>query len=374
MILLKLKITALLLAVSLIPSLSFASGKLTYEEALKTSINNNLSIERGSDTVDNIQNTLQTGIPAQSLSNSSQYQGQGAQGGQYEPNPVSSITQSIQYQTLLDNEQISKQSLTVQKDAIEVNLKAIFVKIKNLEENDKLIKEKINNKNTNIGISRVKYQKGVISKIDLENQEIEVEQLKNSLKENKLQLDMSYKDLANVMNTKIDRKIDYISIPYKTLSQNGISKENVVGSAISQAPTIMQQNSQIKQLEEKIKYSLIDYGNSSLPKEESNTDLNIKDVDLRISKQNIKNAVLDSVNSVENIETNVKNLQTQIDNAKRQAKNLKKLVDLGFKTKIDLENLNLQIKEMELQLENAKSNHGVMIERLKKPYLLSVQG
>ena len=370
----KSKITALLLAVSLIPSLSFASGKLTYDEALKTSINNNLSIERGSDMVDNIQNTLQTGVPAHPSGKSSQYQGQEDQTYQNEPNPVSSINQSIQYQTLLDNEQISKQNLAVQKDAIEVNLKGIFVKIKNLEENDKLIKEKITNKNTNIGISRVKYQKGAISKIDLENQEVEVEKLKNSLKENQLQLEMSYKDLANVMNTKVNTKIEYISIPYKTLSQNGISKENIVGSAISQAPTIMQQNSQIKQLEEKIKYSLIDYSNSSLPKEESNTDLNIKDVDLRISKQNIKNAVLDSVNSVENIETNVKNLQTQIANAKRQAKNLKKLVDLGFKTKIDLENLNLQIKEMELQLENAKLNHGVMIERLKKPYLLGVQG
>ena len=371
MIFLKSKITALLLAVSLIPSLSFASGKLTYDEALKTSINNNLSIERGSDTVDNIQNTLQNGIPTQSASNGSQYQGQS---GQYEPNPVSSITQSIQYQTLIDNEQISKQSLAVQKDAIEVNLKGIFVKIKNLEDNNKLIKEKINNKNTNLAISRVKYQKGVISKIDLEKQEVEIEQLKNSLNENQLQLDMSYKDLSNVMNTKVDRKIEYILIPFKTLSQNGISKDSLVGSAISQAPAIMQQNSQIRQLEERIKYSLIDYSNSSLPKEESSTDLNIKDVDLRISKQNIKNAVLDSVNSVENIETNIKNLQTQIDNAKRQAKNLKKLVDLGFKTKIDLENLNLQIKEMELQLENAKSNHGVMIERLKKPYLLSLQG
>ena len=49
-------------------------------------------------------------------------------------------------------------------------------------------------------------------------------------------------------------------------------------------------------------------------------------------------------------------------------------ISKNLKTKIDLENLNLQIKEMELQLENAKSNHGVMIERLKKPYLLSLQG
>ena len=157
------------------------------------------------------------------------------------------------------------------------------------------------------------------------------------------------------------------------MSQNLISKENTVGNAISQAPTIMQQNSEIKQLEERLKYSLIDYNNSTLPKEETTTDLSIKDVDLRISKQNIKNAVLDSINSVDEMETTIKNLQSQIDNTKRQAKNLKKLVTLGFKTKIELENINLQIKEMEIQLENAKLNHGVMIERLKKPYLLSIQ-
>lgn len=362
----KSKITAILLAVSLIPTLSFASSKLTYDEAFKTSINNNLSIERGADVVENIQNTLQTGIPNQSFDQSGQYY-------QNESNPVSSITQSMQYQSLIDNEQISKQSLSIQKDAISINLKALFIKIQNLEENNKLINEKITNKNTNSGISRVKYKKGVISKIDLENQEIEIEQLKNSLKENKLQIDMAYKDLGNIMNTKVNRKIEYISIPYKTLSQNLISKENTVGNAISQAPTIMQQNSEIKQLEERLKYSLIDYNNSTLPKEETTTDLSIKDVDLRISKQNIKNAVLDSINSVDEMETTIKNLQTQIDNTKRQAKNLKKLVFLGFKTKIELENINLQIKEMEIQLENAKLNHGVMIERLKKPYLLSIQ-
>ena len=118
----KSKITAILLAVSLIPTLSFASSKLTYDEAFKTSINNNLSIERGADVVENIQNTLQTGIPNQSFDQSGQYY-------QNESNPVSSITQSMQYQSLIDNEQISKQSLSIQKDAISINLKALFIKI-----------------------------------------------------------------------------------------------------------------------------------------------------------------------------------------------------------------------------------------------------
>ena len=134
----KSKISAILLAVSLIPTLSFASSKLTYDEAFKTSINNNLSIERGTDVVENIQNTLQTGIPTQSLDQSGQYY-------QNESNPVSSITQSMQYQSLIDNEQISKQSLSIQKDAISINLKALFIKIQNLEENNKLINEKITN-------------------------------------------------------------------------------------------------------------------------------------------------------------------------------------------------------------------------------------
>lgn len=358
----KSKITAIILAtIMTIPTVSFAdTNKLTYQTALDKAIKNNLQLERTSEVIDEIDDTLTQGIPI--------IEGQ-------QPNKSQAvINQSIQYQSLLDNEKITKMKYDAQKDAIQVNLKNIFLKIEYLEKNEKMLEEKLANTRQNQSINTIRYQNGVMSKIDFENAELEIEKLKNAQKENKLQLELSYKDLDNIMNTKNTQKIKYEDVKYQTIASTGISKESAVGRAISEAPTIIEQNSYIKILEERIKYDLLDKSQTSLPREEMSTNVKLEDVNLRINKQTIEDTVLEVANNIENMEVSIKNMENQIQTMEKQSKNMKKLVDLGFKTKIELENLNIKIEDMKLQLENLKNNHYILLERYKKPYLLSLKG
>ena len=358
----KSKIIAIILATIItIPTVSFAdANKLTYQAALDKAIKNNLQLERTSETIDEIDDNLTQGIPIIE---------------EQQPNKTQAIiNQSIQYQSLLDNEKITQMQYDVQKEAIAVNLKNIFLKIEYLEKNEKMLEDKLANMRQNQSINTIRYQNGVLSKIDFENAELEIEKLKNSQKENKLQLELSYKDLDNIMNTKNNQKIKYEDVKYQTIASTGISKESAVGLATSDAPTIMQQNSYIKILEERIKYDLLDKSQTSLPREEMSTNIKIEDVNLRINKQIIEDTVLEVANSIENMEVSIKNMENQIQTMEKQSKNMKKLVDLGFKTRIELENLNIKLEDMKLQLENLKNNHYILLERYKKPYLLSLKG
>ena len=58
----KKKLSLLLIAILIIPNISFASGNLSYDEAVKTAIKNNLNLERLTDTIDYIDDTLEKGI------------------------------------------------------------------------------------------------------------------------------------------------------------------------------------------------------------------------------------------------------------------------------------------------------------------------
>ncbi|MGP1597541.1 TolC family protein [Peptoanaerobacter stomatis] len=369
----KSRLTAIVLSIAmLIPSLSYAQNKLTYEDAFKKAVQNNLQLEKVQKNLDKVDETLTTGTNKDGQMQNFDKSGQSS--GQDMENVITSINSSLQYQNLIDDEKALKMSYDAQRDAIGVGLKNIFLKIEYLEKNENLIQEKIANMRKNISINTIKYKYGMISKLDFENSQLELDKLKNSQKENTLQLESAYKDLSNIVGSKVDQKVEYIKIEYKTLSSLGISKESAIGTAISQAPTIFRQNANIRALEERIKYDLLDKSQTSLPREETSTSVGIQDVNLRINKQSIENAVIETANSIENLELNIKNIDDQIENLQRQSKNMAQLVKLGMKTSIELENLNLKIEDLQMQRRNLLNNHDISLERYTKPYLLSLTG
>lgn len=358
----KSKIIAITIATLMLTHISSlaATDKLTYEAAVNKAIKSNLQLERANETIDDIEDILTQGISTNTDNI---------------PKSVETIIgQSIQYQSLLDNEKLAKMQYDTQKEAIEIGIKNIFLNIQQLEQNEYMLEKKIENLRKNTAIDQVRYKKGTISKIDFENNDIELEKMKNMQKENKLQLEIAYKDLNNIMNTKNDKKIQYLDIDYATMSDSKISKESAIGKAIEQAPVIYQQNIYIKELEERLKYNLFDNTQTSLPKEEMSTNVKIQDVNLRINKQAIEDAVLETANSIENLEINIKNMQNQVKTLQRQSKNIEKLAKLGYKTNIELENINIKIEELNLNIQNLINTHHILLERYKKPYLLSIKG
>lgn len=352
-------LSALIVLTMLVPNISFADDRLNYEDAVKISIKNNLQLERTSDIIDELDDALETGV------------------GDLSAMPFRTVEMivgsSIQFQSMSDNKKLTQMNYDAQKEAIALNIKNLFLKIEYLEKNKLFLKEKMNNLQKNLNLNEKRYKKGYMSKIDYNNAKIEVDKIANAQKENELQINLAYKDLANVMNSKNTNKIQYIDVKYQKMDTIGMSKENAVAKAIGEAPVIFAQNSQIKILEERVKYDLLDKSQTALPKDEFATSVQIQDVNLRITKQNIENAVLETANAIENLELNIKNMQEQLENIETQNKNLKALVRLGKKTAIEAENVEVSINELKLQIENMKNNHHILLERYKKPYLLTLQ-
>lgn len=350
----KKKLSLLLIAILIIPNISFASGNLSYDEAVKTAIKNNLNLERLTDTINYIDDTLEKGISTDD-----------------EEKDISTIiSNSMKFENLLNDKKINETSYDSQKEALKINIKDIFSKIEYLEKNKTLITKKITNMNKTISINSVRYAKGLISKIDYDESMLELDKLKNSLKENELKTKTAYKELSNIIGSKNNSKIKYLDIKYTPLTTLQISKQQMVGIATSESTNIIAKNNQIKMLEEQIKYDLLD--NSYLPRSEQATNVQIQDVELRQSKQNIENIVLETANALENMELNIKDLNNQLENSTKQYRNAELLVKLGIKTKKELEDMNITIEQMKLNLENMIDEHQILLEKYQKPYLLSL--
>lgn len=348
---------AIVLSVSmLVPSFSFADS-FSYDNAVKTAIKNNLQLERTADTLDDINNSIYSGNDT---------------ANEEENTLAKSLQSSISYDNMLNAQKTTKIDYDAQKDAITLNVKNLFLKIEYLEKNRALLKEKLAKTSKKISIDRIKYEKGVLSKIDYHDSQMQLDKVKNEQKENELNIQMAYKDLQNVVNSKNINAISYIDVKYTPVNTLNISKQYMIGKAIGNSTSIISQNNSIKTLEEQIKYGLLDYTNSTLPSEESSKSIALKDVNVRITKQNIENAVLETANTIESMELNIKNIKKGLQNLNTSEKNLQNKVRLGVSTKQELEDVKFSIKEQNLMLENAINEHQMLLEKYQKPYLLSL--
>lgn len=343
------------------PCLSYAqdTSSLTYQNAVKRAIDNNLSLERTKKNLEDIDKSLTKGFGIDPI---------------MDPTGQNVISAALQYNAAIDNEKATKMAYEAQKEAMNLSIKNSFLNIKYLEKNNKLLDEKISNMAKKLSVNTLKYQHGMMSKNDYDNSKLDMEKLQTSKKENKLKIDMAYKSLANIIGSGDIKKIEYIDVKYETLDSLGISRQSAVGKAISESASIFSQNANIRALEERIKYDLLDTSQTALPRAETTMSVSMKDLNLRTSKKNLENTVVETANNIENLELNIKDLKSQIENLETQAKNISKLVELGFNTKLELENIELKINELKLQEENLMNNHNILVERYKKPYLLSLTG
>ena len=344
-----------------------AAEKLTYDAALKMAYANNLTLERTKDSADKIDDTLTTGIsgmfPEVDPQMASEYM-------------AASIvnSKSTAYNDLINNQQLTKQSIDVQKEAIGLGLKNSFITIENLEKNATLLDKKIANMRNTLNVNIIKYKIGMISKMDFDKANLDYEELLSEKNENVLKLKMAYSDLENLLGTKNEKKISYVDLAYTPLSKLNLSLNSQIGQAVAEAPSIIAQNNQIYLLEQKIKYNLLDELQTSLPSQESKIDVKIKNTELRLSKNDVKTAVISTENRLQNMEAQIENLEVQKKNLEQSVKQLDAAVNLGLKTKMELDTVNLSLDEITQSLENLKETYQILLERYQKPYLLTLGG
>lgn len=352
-------LTAVMFFACAFPINANSATKLTLEEAIKTAKTSNLQLERTTTQADEYDEKLTEGIdvpPEASLFD-----------------PTAGLKASISMRQLQSDLDMTKLSKEAQEEAISLGIKNLFFEIEEGEKNAALIEKQLVQKRKEQNINTLRYKLGVMSKIDFDNSALELEKLNQSKTENNLHIQLSYQNLAKLMGQKtIEKKIDYTKNTYKTLKQRDISIEAKALQASDMAPSIYAQNEQVKFLEERLSYGLFDTGENVLPDELQKTSLKMQDIDLRIAKQNIENAVLETGNQTLQLEENIEKTKLQLENLTFQKKNIKSLVDTGYKTQIELDAMSLQEEALKFQLESMMRNHEILAERLQKSYLISL--
>lgn len=339
---------------------SYADEKLSYRDAVHYAVNNNLSIEKTQKQINDYNDDLETGIPVSEE--------------MLELDPSAGARSSIGMRSMQSGLEVAQLSKDVQEEALKVSLKETFYNIEKYEKNTFLLNKQIAHMRDKFNVINLKYKLGLVSKSEFEKFGFELEKKANEQKDNKLNLDMEYRTLSKLIGIKNNKKIEYL-IPekYATIDQKSISVEGKALQASSMAPSIYAQNEEIKLLEAKLDLGLFDQTLDSIPEKNQKESLRQKDVDMRISKDNLKNAVLDMGGQIISLEDNIENTELSLENMNLQQRNIAAMVKAGTATKLQLEDLNLKLEETKFELNNMKKTHEIMVLRLEKPYLLALQ-
>lgn len=355
------KIISSLLAIFIIvPSFSFAetNSKITYEDALKIAINNNLSLERTKRTIKTIDDNLEEGS---SLPNY-----------MYLIDPSITLAESQGMLELQSNLDVQRKIYKTQEEAITLGVKNLFYDIENYEKSKKVLQDEITIKRMEWNIISIKKNLGLVSEIDFQNAQTELDKLNNSLKEADINIESAYSNLEHLIGTNNGKKIEYIKIDYIPLDKSTYPLEAMKGIATSEAPTIYAQNESIKMLERRLNLGLFDGSLTSLPNKEQKKSVEMMDVDMRDAKENLKNTVIETYNNIQKLEQEIENLDFTIENLETQVDNLKLMVKVGNATLFEQNSVELQLEKAKSARENLVRTHDILKNRYEKPYLLAL--
>lgn len=354
------KILALsIVTVLMIVNFSYADNtKLTYKEASKIAINNNLKLERTKTTIQDIDKSLEsgTGLPEYT----------------YQLDPVADISATHGMYEMQSNLDVQKNMKEAQEEAILLGLKNLFYNIENLEKSSKLLQEEIVLKRTEWNMEFIKKSLGLVSEIDFKNTQTELDKVSNSIKENKLDLDNAYKNLDHILGTKNNKKIEYITGKVNMLDKSKFPLNSMVGRATSSAPTIFAMSKNIRMLELKMKLGLFDNSLTSLPENYQRKSVKMMDIDRRDTKENLENSVIETYNNLLKMEETLKNLDFDIKNLEKQKENTSLMVKVGSQTKFQLDTIEMTLKKTKLEREKLLKNYDILKSRYEKPYLLAI--
>lgn len=276
---------------------------------------------------------------------------------------------SLAYKKSLIEKEAYARSIIYTKDAITYEVTKLYNEIALLKEKISFIDKKVALQEKLLKESEIKYNKGLLSKIDYELMKSKMEELKN----NKVELEVSLEEKRVKFNTLSKYDINQYTLEKNFETEFYTYVGNVQRYFRETADNIFRYEQELAELQEEYVYrnSILE-GNqfsSSLyytGKANAASGLN--------ALANKKKGYIDSWNTsysnMLSIEQKIKNLENTISDREKTLVTQSIKAEKGYVSAIEIEKLQMEIEEMKLQVVDYKVSYNALKDVIKKPWVI----
>lgn len=273
------------------------------------------------------------------------------------------------YQNLYIQLRENERNATYIKDQITYDVTTRYQNLINSQQEIDNLKKEIEVQTKSLNQMKLQYEKGLISKLQYESAQLELENLKTSLttKSETLESDKSYFKL--ITGKKVDDYTLDETLEFEPFYING-SIEAYSDRVATEYNKYNQQKAQLNKDNILTGNSYLDpnyFEYSNYLERKYNADKTLTSIE--DATKNMKQSLITSYSSLLNLEQQIKTLEYQIELVQKQVDTLATQQKLGLKTKLEYEKQALSLDKLELNLRTLITNYNKLQAMLEKPWV-----
>lgn len=339
------------------------SSALTYHQAFEMAIRSNDSLRKIQNEIDQakeMRNNLSSSFPVEART-SSPY--------------LSTIMQSApDLEMLAKNKKIEYDSV---RDAIELELRSIFVNVQLHQENMRIASKKIQSLRDAVQIELQKRQYGAASEYDAKKLQHELDKATKEKAVSEKEVQKQYFALNKLLGQATVKytHIVPLSLEYKPVDAQ--DSEHKIGLALSNSALINYKKSNIASLELKKELYPLHVESAwatNAPQPEKpfmiSADIAVQADDLAIQKRNLEQQIRNLYNNLKSMEATIKAQEAQQQILAERIRIAEAQLKAGMITAKQLQDAKLQLEILNSVITDLKGKHSLMQLQFEKPHLI----
>lgn len=262
-------------------------------------------------------------------------------------------------------EKWSEMQIEITADRVGNNIRNQMDAISLLIAKQENTKAKIDFLNYKIRMETLKYEKGLISKMALDNIQSQIDGAVLDLSATQTELNGSYIKLNNMLGLPSSQRdeLEY-SLDYKKIGE--IDLDQKIKSSIENDPYLWYAK---ENLDAKL-FKLTTYEYNVASKSYTLTALDVSEARKNLSetKDALAHTIRQRYNNLLQLEDGIERLELQKEEIKRMVNTARLQYDLGMKTKAETEEVQLNIPDLDYEIFKLKLQHQQLKVLFEKPY------
>ncbi len=244
------------------------------------------------------------------------------------------------------------------KDVLKYDIVKLFSDIANTQQSLDTEEKSLAVAKKELDISELKYQKGIISKSEYDEQNTSYVKNDNSLKNKKIELDNLFIDLNKLIG--LDLKDTYsieLELDYDKIGEVDLDSKRQEDLENSIDLTKQKQNLDVSKYE----YSTYNEYTSYSTKLSKENDIESKQRDIADTEIDYTNSLNNLYRDIINKETEIEKYNEQLEYKNKELSVIELKYSLGKATQLEIDKKNIEIYELEDTIKKAKDEHQLLI-------------
>jgi len=283
-------------------------------------------------------------------------------------NPDTYYSLKVQIENLKNTIDNFDLSIERNKDILKYDITKLFISIVNAQRELETQEKNLSILKKELDIAEIKYNRGILSKSEFDNQNTEYTKKYNEVGNKKIDLDNLYIDLNKAMGIDLRKKYSIdIDFTYTEIGNVDIDEKIAEG---------LDKNFDITEQKQNLEVSEYEYSNYN--ETTSYSTILSKKIDIQSKTRDIKESEINFADSVNKIYKNILSKETtdskyneELDYKQKEFDVLNLKYSIGKATQLELDKKALEIEEIQNKISENRFEHYLLVMRFQNSNLIN---